>query len=337
MYKLIGILLASFLFTFIAAVPFINILYKLKFQRKKEIGQKDIFGKTTSIVSSLHAWKVGTPNAGGLLIIASSILLSGLFYALSKFSLNAGALILYLTLVSFGLLGFYDDIRKFYKLEHVGVWGLRLRFKFLIQWVIAFAIAYLIFSQMHIDYMTVPLLGKLALGTFFIPFAAFTIVAMSNAVNITDGLDGLALGLSVIALSALWVVSDQPHLSDVQLFIGVILGSCLAFLYFNIFPARVWIGDTGALALGAMLAAIALITDNAFVLPIIGGVFVIEIFSVVIQWTSKAIRKKKVFLSAPIHHHFEAKGWDETKVTMRFWLAGAFFAFLGLFFAFLMR
>lgn len=330
MYKLIGILLASFFFTLAAAVPFINTLYKLKFQRDKQVN-KDIFGKPTPIVNKLHAWKAGTPNAGGILVILSSVVLSSLFYFATRFSLNASALVLYFTLISFGLLGLYDDVKKFYAFKQVGLWGLRIRYKFAIQWVLAFIIAYLIYSMMQIDYISIPLLGKLVLGVWFIPFAALTIVAMTNAVNITDGLDGLATGLTIIALSAFWVLSAKPHLGDVGLFIAVMIGSLLAFLYFNIYPARVWLGDTGALSLGAMLSVIALVTDTVFVLPIIGGVFVSEVLSVLMQWGSKAIRKKKVFLVAPWHHHFEAKGWDETKVTMRFWLAGAFFAFLGLF------
>lgn len=331
MYKLIGILLASFFFTLTAAVPFINALYRLKFQRDKQLSQKDIFGKPTPIVNKLHAWKAGTPNAGGLLVIFSSVLLSSVFYFATKFSLNNVAFVLYFTLISFGLIGLYDDVKKFYAFRASGLWGLRIRHKFALQWILSFIIAYFIYSQMQIDFITIPLLGKLVLGLWFIPFAALTIVSMTNAVNITDGLDGLATGLTTIALSALWVLASKPHLGDVGLFIAVMLGSLLAFLYFNIYPARVWLGDTGALSLGAMLAVIALVTDTVFVLPFIAGVFVLEVLSVLIQWTSKALRKQKVFRAAPLHHHFEAKGWDETKVTMRFWLAGAFFAFLGLF------
>lgn len=340
MVALLAILLFTFSITFVSAVPFINLLYRLKFQRQKE-QQKDIFGAVTSIVNRLHGWKVGTPNAGGVLVIAVTIVFSALFYKFvpgynifSKIDgVNWVAVILYLTLLAFGLLGLYDDIRKFYGFSFKGAWGLRIRYKFLLQWVLALGIGYLLYSQMHLSSVYVPVIAtNLELGWFYIPFAAFVIVATSNAVNITDGLDGLVSGLTLIALVAFWYLASFIGLSDVVLFIAVMVGALLAFFYFNIFPARVWIGDTGALALGAMLATIALMTNTTLVLTLIGLVFAVEASSTLIQWYSKATRNgKKVFLAAPLHHHFEAKGWDETKVTMRFWLIGAVSAFLGIF------
>ncbi|MCL5411684.1 MAG: phospho-N-acetylmuramoyl-pentapeptide-transferase [Patescibacteria group bacterium] len=337
MAKLLGILIISFLVTLLAAVPFIDLLYKLKFQRQKE-HNKDIFGQVTSIVNKLHAWKVGTPNAGGILIIGVTILLSAIFYTFTKFHINWTANVLYFTLISFGLLGFYDDVRKFFGWQQNGVWGLKIRYKFAFQWIFAFIIGWLIYDKMGQQSLYIPLLGTFSLGLLYIPFVAFVIVAMTNAVNITDGLDGLATGLMVIALSAFWVLAEFVGMQDVSLFIATMIGSLLAFLYFNIFPARVWLGDTGALSLGAMLAVIALMINQVFVLPLVGLVFVVEVGSSLLQWWSKATRGgKKIFLVAPIHHHFEALGWDETKVTMRFWLAGAVAAFLGLFVALLER
>ncbi len=342
MLDLLAILLFTFGVTFLLAVPFINLLYKLKFQRQRE-SQRDIFGAVTSIVNRLHGWKVGTPNAGGILIIAVTIALSALFYKLvpgynilSKlYGANWVAVILYSSLILFGLLGLYDDIRKFYGFSVKGAWGLRIRYKFLLQWLLAFTIAFLLYDKLHLSSVYVPVLAKnLELGIWYLPFAATVIVGATNAVNITDGLDGLVPGLTIIALVAFWYLASVAHFPDVTLFIAVTLGSLLAFMYFNIYPARVWLGDTGALALGAMLATIALITNSALVLPLIGLVFVVETASVLIQWTSKATRNgKKVFLASPIHHHFEAKGWDETKVTMRFWLLGAVAAFFGIFIA----
>lgn len=341
MASLMTILLASFGITFVSAIPFINLLYRLKFQRQKE-RQKDIFGEFTSIVNRLHGWKVGTPNAGGILIIVVSILLSAIFYKtvpgydiVTKASgVNWNSAVLYITLISFGLLGLYDDVRKFYGFAASGAWGLKTRFKFILQWVLALFIGYLLYSKLGLSSVSLPFLNEeLSLGLLYIPFAAGVIVATTNAVNITDGLDGLAVGLVVIALIPLWFLAGLAN-NDVVLFISVIIGSLLAFLYFNIFPARVWLGDTGALALGAMLGVIALIVNQSLVLPFIGLVFVVETASSLIQWVSKATRGgKRVFVAAPIHHHFEAKGWDETKVTMRFWLAGAVSAFIGLFVA----
>lgn len=331
MSKLLGILLLSFITTLFLAVPFINLLYKIKFQRQKEVGQKNIFGEVTSIVNRLHSWKVGTPNAGGLLIIFVAIFFSAIFYYLTKFEINWTAIILYLTLVSFGSLGLYDDARKFFGYKTAGVWGLRIRYKFAIQWLIALVIGWLLYSQMGLHTLALPFNYEVELGGFYPFLSAFVIVATVNAVNLTDGLDGLANGLLIIALAAFWWLATLAGLADIDVFIAVVIGSMLAFHYFNIYPARVWMGDTGALALGGMLAVIALMLNYAFALPFIGAVFLMETLSVLIQWTSKATRNKKVFIATPIHHHFEAIGWDETKVTMRFWLLGAVGAFVGLF------
>lgn len=346
MVDLLAVLLFTFGVTFLTAVPFINLLYKLKFQRQRE-SQRDIFGAVTSIVNRLHGWKVGTPNAGGILIILVTILLSAIFYKLVPgydiitrlYGVNWVAVILYLTLISFGLLGLYDDVRKFYGFGASGAWGLRIRYKFLLQWLLAGGLAFLLYDKMDLSQVYVPLVGEnIDLGFWYVPFAALVIVGTSNAVNITDGLDGLVTGLMIIALVAFWYLVSAVGFVDVSLFIAVILGSLLAFMYFNIYPARVWLGDTGALALGAMLAVIALVSNSVLILPFVGFVFLLETLSVLLQWTSKATRGgKKIFLASPIHHHFEARGWDETKVTMRFWLAGSVMAFFGIFIALINR
>jgi phospho-N-acetylmuramoyl-pentapeptide-transferase len=333
MVKLLGVLLVSFSATLVAAVPFIDALYRLKFQRQRE-SQKDIFGHFTSIVNRLHGWKVGTPNAGGILVILVTIVFSAIFYKLTLFSINWTALILYITLVGFGLLGLYDDIRKFYGFKFAGAWGLRIRYKVLLQLVLSFAIGYLLYSKMGLSSVHVPVLDlDVELGNLYIIWAAIVIFATTNAVNITDGLDGMAVGLTLFALSAFWFLASQTNLGDVNLFIAVIIGSLLAFLYFNIYPARVWLGDTGALSLGAMLAVVALMINASLVLPFIGIMFVLEAASSLVQMFTKGALGKRVFIAAPLHHHFEAKGWDETKVTMRFWLAGAISVFVGLFIA----
>jgi len=340
MKELLAILLFTCGATFLLALPFINLLYKLKFQRQRET-QRDIFGAVTSVVNRLHGWKVGTPNAGGILVILVAIFFSAVFYKLVPgynivsriYGVNWVAIILYLTILSFGLLGFYDDVRKFYGFKISGAWGLRSRYKFALQWLLALTIGYLLYDKMKLSSVYLPIVAwEIQLGFFYIFFAAFIIVATTNAVNITDGLDGLVTGLMIIALIAFWYLSSLTGLPDIALFIAVILGSLLAFFYFNIYPARVWLGDTGALALGAMLAVIALMTNTTMVLPLVGLVFVVETLSVILQWTSKLFRNgKKIFLASPIHHHFEAKGWDETKVTMRFWLFGAVSALVGIF------
>lgn len=337
MVKLFGILMLSFIFTGILAIPFLNLLYKLKFQRQDE-REKDIFGKDKPIFWRLHGWKKGMPTGGGILIITSVLLLSILFYTVTSFDYNNTSGILFLTLTSFGILGFYDDIQKIFGWKKTGFWGLQVRYKLLLQLVLAFGISYLLYRNLGITGFSLPWIGQsfyINLGLFFIPFATIIITFMTNAYNITDGLDGLAVGLLLIALAALWYLNTLFGYGDVAVFIATLIGSLLVFLYFNIYPARVMLGDTGAMAFGALIVVIALILDQIVPLFFIGGVFVVEAFSSLLQWWSKAVRHKKILECAPIHHHFEAKGWDETKVTMRFWLAGAVLAFLGLFVALL--
>lgn len=335
MAKLLGILLVSFVVTLVAAIPFIDALYRLKFQRQRE-AQKDIFGHFTSIVNRLHGWKVGTPNAGGILVILVTIIFSAIFYKITLFTINWTALVLYITLIGFGILGLYDDIRKFYGFKLAGAWGLRIRYKVLLQLILSFVIGYLLYTKMGLSSVHVPVFDiNVELGNLYIIWAAFVIFATTNAVNVTDGLDGMAVGLILFALAAFWYLASQTNLGDVSLFIAATIGSLLAFLYFNIYPARVWLGDTGALSLGAMLAVVALMINASLILPFIGVVFVLEAASSLLQMFTKGVFGKRVFIAAPLHHHFEAKGWDETKVTMRFWLAGAIASFVGLFAALL--
>lgn len=334
--KFLGILLLSLLFTAGLSIPFINFLYLLKFKNPKT-ESKDFLGRK-SLFNDLHGWKVGTPTGGGILIILSTFIFSLIFYTFTQFEFNWTSHIIFLTLFSFGILGFYDDIRKFFKFGLAGFFGLRARYKFLIQWILGFIIGYFLYSKMGLNSVYIPILRQtLELGMFYIPFAAFVVVAASNAFNITDGMDGLAGGLLLFALVALWYLSTlSPFGGDIILFVVVLMGSVLAFLYFNIFPARIYMGDTGALAFGAMLGVVALMANQAIPLFIIGGIFFVEAGSSLIQLASMKYRNgKKVFKIAPLHHHLEALGWPETKVTMRFWLFGIALAILGTFFALL--
>ena len=175
-----------------------------------------------------------------------------------------------------------------------------------------------------------PFFGDYFIGMWYIPLFMFIILASANAVNITDGLDGLAGGLSIIALLALSAISYSQGLLILTAFCGVLIGATLAFLWFNIPPAKFFMGDTGSLSLGATIGVIAMLTDSVAVFPFIMIIFVIETLSVIIQLTSKKLRNgKKVFHIAPIHHHFEHIGWPSHQVTMRFWIIGAFFATFG--------
>ncbi len=178
-----------------------------------------------------------------------------------------------------------------------------------------------------------PFAGAWGVGVWIFPIWALAVVATRNAVNITDGLDGLACGLASSAFLAYAVIAILDQQFGLAGFCFTMLGALVSYLWFNIYPARFFMGDVGAFALGCSLAVVAMLTDTLFVLPLIGLVFVMETLSVIIQLTSKRIRHKKIFKSAPVHHHLEASGWPETKVTMRFWLIGAVCAVAGLIFA----
>ncbi len=333
MDKIFLVLLLSALITGVLAVPFINLLYKLRFQRQREYLKST--GQPVALIDRLHETKVGTPAAGGLLVIFTAAILGFVVYQFTSFKLNWTISILAITFALFGLLGFYDDLRKFLEAPNSGIWGIRARSKLGVQLLFSLLIGYLLYHYMGFNSIRFPFGFDLNLGIWYVPFAALVITTMSNAFNITDGLDGLAGGLLLIALSAFMYLSVVFATADVVVFIAILIGSLISYLYFNIYPARFIMGDTGALALGAALGVIGLISHNVFVLPIIGGVFIVEMISSLVQIISLKLRHQKVFLIAPLHHHFEAKGWNETKVTMRFWLFGIIFAFLGIWVALL--
>ena len=335
LYKLLAVLLTSALFTGALIVPFINLLYWLRF-RTPVYPSRDFLGRKTKF-NELHSHKKGTPTGGGILLILSAFLFLALFYGFTQYRFNWTSNILFLTMFLFGLLGLYDDIQKFFGFTKKGVWGFRARYKILLQAIFGAVVGWLLYSQMGLHSVFIPFVqSQLILPAWiYISFAVLVIVASTNAFNITDGLDGLSTGLLLIALVPFWVLTSSTSFgADLSLFIAVIFGVMLPYLYFNIHPARLFMGDTGALALGAMLGVMALMSNQVVAWIFVGGVFVVEASSTLIQWGSFLFRHgKKVFLIAPLHHHFEALGWDETKVTMRFWLAGILFALLGLFVA----
>ncbi len=187
------------------------------------------------------------------------------------------------------------------------------------------------YVRLEYDFIHIPFYGDLILGAWYVPFFMFVLISTANAVNVTDGLDGLAGGLLVIAFIAFGVLAYIEGLVVLAGFCGIVVAAIAAFLWNNVPPALFFMGDTGSLALGGTLAVVAMMIDQVLILPLIGAVFVLEMLSVIIQLTSKRLRGgKKIFLSAPIHHHFEALGWGESKVTMRLWIMGAFAAFFGM-------
>jgi len=337
----LGLLIFTFVVTSILIVPFINFLYRIKFQRKDQ-KTKDFQGNRTVIFDKFHRDKAGTPVGGGFLIIVIVSLLYALLFPLisylgvyikAAYTIKEELNILFFTFISFGLLGFYDDLMKFFGLANKGIFGLRLRWKFLIQCILAFIIATLLYQNLKIDFVNIPFWGILRLGIWYIPLAAFIIIAFTNALNITDGLDGLASGLLMIALFAFWILSYANLDTVLSIFLSFWLGALIAFLYFNVYPARIFLGDVGALSFGATLAVVGLLIGKIMAIVIIGGLFVVEISTSLAQICSKHFLGRKIFKVAPLHLWLQERGWEEPKIVTRAYLAGLMLAILGLWLA----
>lgn len=328
MALLLSVLLLSFIVTSVLVVPFIDLLYKLKFQRAQQT-TRDVFGKLTPIFDAFHKQKVGVPVGGGLLVIAVvSALFAAVLPLMNRFgveitsnhsSVATEINIIFFTFLSFGILGLYDDIKKFFHFSS-GFFGLRMKHKLILQLILAIIISLMLYLQLGISFIHVPFIGTFELGILYIPFAVFTIVAFANAVNITDGLDGLASGVLMISLFGLWYLSSAILDVPTSLFIALLIGSLISFLYFNVFPARIFMGDVGSLAFGASLAVIGLLLGKVIALVIIGAIFVIEISSSFVQLLSKKFLKRKLFPAAPIHLTLQRHGWAEPKIVQRAWL-----------------
>ena len=287
--------------------------------------------------------KSGTPTMGGLIIIIGMISGTLLWADLN----NIFIWTLIFVSLGLGVLGFIDDL---FKIKFENSRGLNFKLKFLGQLVISLIAIYVLIEHSDHEYLYnlyFPFFKNLILhlGLFFIPFALFVIIGSSNAVNLTDGLDGLAtVPVMLVALSFTlisYVVGNTifaeylqlqyiPGVGEISVFCGSIVGSCLGFLWYNAPPAKIFMGDTGSLSLGGSLAAVAIIVKHEIVLAIVGGLFVLETVSVIIQVISFKLTGKRVFMMAPIHHHFEKKGWAESTVVIRFWIIAIILALVGL-------
>ncbi len=335
----LGLLLFSFSITSIFIIPFIDLLYKLKLTRKKEAPKK---GKIP-LFDRLHDKKAGTPVGGGILIIVIvSVIFILLFpfaarmgiYIRSSYDFNTELFLIFFSFLSFGLLGLYDDLEKIFgkpKKGNLGMWvGLTRKRKFFIQFLLGLIVGYVLYNRLGVKIVYIPLVDIIIdLGFWYVPFAAFVIVAFSNAFNITDGLDGLASGLLIICLIAFGLIAAGSLDTPLSLFISLWVGALLVFAYFNVWPARVHLGDVGALSFGAMLAVIGLITGSIIALLIIGAFFILEVLSSAVQIIGWKIFKKPLLPLAPLHNTFLAIGWEESKIVMRSWLAGIVLAIFG--------
>jgi phospho-N-acetylmuramoyl-pentapeptide-transferase len=287
--------------------------------------------------------KKGTPTMGGFLILLA-LTVSTLLWADLR---NPYVWITLLVTVGFGLIGFFDDYKKLTRRSHH---GLPAKVKLLLQIVLAgaacLALAF-VMRQPIANTIAVPFVKNflLNIGWFFLPFGVLVIAGASNAVNLTDGLDGLAIGPSLIAIGCFGLIaylvgntnySDYlqlqhvPRAGELSVFCGAMVGAGLGFLWFNAPPASVFMGDTGSLSIGAALGTIAIITKHELVLAIIGGLFVLEAVSVIVQVASFKMTGRRVFRMAPLHHHFEQKGWEEPTIVIRFWIIASILAIAGL-------
>ena len=331
---ILGSSLTTFLVVLFSANKFCDLLKKFQFRQK--ITEESSMDKSkTPLFASLHKKKEGTPTMGGVLIWVSVLIVVGLSPLLTYSGLTNNSLIsrseTFLPLFTFfsvALLGLVDDIMN---VKGIGkTKGLKALTKFTWLTLLSGLGAWWFHYKLGYDSITL-FTNTVEIGAWYIPLFIFVIVGSANAVNITDGLDGLAAGLTIMAFGALATIAYLQGLFVLAAFCGVIIGGTAAFLWFNIPPAKFFMGDTGSLALGATMGVIAFLTDTVLVLPFIAFIFVIETLSVIAQQISKKLRNgKKIFHIAPVHHHFEYLGWPEFRVTMRFWMIGSFMAAFGL-------
>lgn len=292
----------------------IPILRKMKFgQQIREEGPQS------------HQKKAGTPTMGGTIILLAFALAFFRFAGEYSYSFY----ILLIATLGFGLVGFLDD---YVQIVFKRSLGLTAKQKLIGQLLCAVVVCFLLHQMGHSTDLFIPLVDiTVPLGWFYYPFVVIVMLGTANAVNFTDGLDGLLAGTSAIAFGAFAVIALMMTSPDSAVFAGAMIGAVLGFLIFNAHPAKVFMGDTGSLGIGGGLAAIAILTKSEILLVLIGGVFVIEMLSVIIQVISFKTRGKRVFKMSPLHHHYELMGWSEWRVVITFWLFGLIFAGLGLF------
>jgi len=334
-----------FLFTFTSFLAIIwtpiltHFLYKYKLW-KKEVRKKSIDGKLAPVFNRLHKEKeVGTPRLGGLLIWITVVFVILFFAILAKFFNNFWLEKLnflsrsqtYLPLgilIAASLLGLIDDLLQvFNKGKYIGG-GMKFSRRLFIMIIIAAIGAWWFYSKLGWTTIFIPMLGDINIGFLYVPLFIITTLGCW-AGGVIDGIDGLAGGTLAIIFSAFSLIAFSQSQIDLATFCAVLAGAILAFLWFNIPPARFYMGESGMMGLTATLAAVAFLTNSVFVLPIIGGLLVIEAGSIILQLLSKKFRHKKIFISSPVHHHLEAIGWSQPKITMRFWILGMIMAIIG--------
>jgi phospho-N-acetylmuramoyl-pentapeptide-transferase len=304
-------LILSFLVATIIGSPIIKGLYNLKFgQNIRQDGPRS------------HLKKAGTPTIGGLIFITSTTIVTFIMIR----DIKDEAFVALFAFIAFGFIGFLDDIIKIVKRNNL---GLRAYQKMILLLIVSGVLSYYSYVELGTK-INVPFINtQWDLGVLYIPFVIFYFAATTNAVNLTDGLDGLATSVTILVMTFLSIVSFNLGNYTLTIFSIVLAGSLLGFLRFNAFPARVFMGDTGSLALGGAVATVALLLKIPFIVVIIGAIYVIETLSVIIQVSSFKLTGKRVFKMAPIHHHFEHMGWSETKIVTIFSIITVVVCFIG--------
>lgn len=339
--SLLDVIKVLFLFalSFVVAIAWTPLLTHVLFKYK--LGKQIRDEASAPIMAKLHQAKSGTPTMGGVLVWGTVLGLVVFFHYANKlfggpilnlldFFSRSQTLLPLGALVASALVGLVDDYWNVRRMGPKGG-GLRMRHRLLLYTAIALIGAWWFHYKLDWDLFRVPFVDSFNIGWWYVPAFVFVIVATSFSVNETDGLDGLAGGVLLTSFAAYAVIAFVEGKTDLAAFCSVIVGALLAFLWFNVNPARFFMGDTGAMSLGVTLGIVAMLTNTALLLPIIGLVFVLESLSVIVQVASKRLRGgKKVFLSSPIHHHFEAIGWSEPRIVMRAWIIAAVSAVFGL-------
>ena len=317
--KSIFAVMIGFLFSVVLGLVLIPFLKRLN------VGQR-----ISIFVGDSHKKKEGTPTMGGLIFIIPTLVVTLLLLLMNKIAFTSNLGIILIVFVGYSIIGFLDD---YLSIKKKGNEGLTTFQKLVMQLLIALAFFYLYMKNGGQTALIVSTLGiHIEMGWVYGVFLLFILVGASNAVNLTDGLDGLAGGLSAIAFIAFSLISLMVGFEEIGIFTFILVGSILGFLFYNAHPAKVFMGDTGSLALGAVMAAVAILTHREVTLLIVAGVFVIETLSVIIQVIWLFLFKKRLFLMTPLHHHFEKLGWKEQDIVKLFWVFGFILAMAGIFF-----
>lgn len=333
-------ILALAAISFIVSLLLTPVLTNFLYRHKERLGKQIRDGESTPVYYNLHRGKQGTPTMGGILIWGTTIVVLFFIWFFSEIvgisffeKLNfwdrSQTYLPFGALVFAALVGLIDDVLGVFKIGPNGG-GLHLRWKLLLYILIAIGGAWWFYVKLERQLLYIPFWGSVDAGIWYVFAFIFIVVSTTFSANETDGLDGLLGGVTIFTLGALMAVAYAQGMYHLATFLGVMVGSLLAFLWFNIYPARFFMGDTGSMALGITIGVVAMFTHTALFLPFFAFIFVMESASVLLQLIWKKGIGRKLFLSTPIHHHFEAMGWPEPKVVMRFWIISAVVAAIGL-------